>query len=401
MKNRKKYLHYGQQQIERDDIKAVINVLKSQFLTTGPEVEKFESKLKNFIGSKYALVCSNGSTALMLAFLGVGINKKSTVIMPSNNFAASANSAINLGAKVIFCDSSPESGLVEPDHLEKVLFKKKIQNGFFVGVHMNGQCMNMLEINKICKRYNLKIIDDAAHALGTKFKYRKKKIMIGSGYSHATTFSFHPVKTITMGEGCAITTNNKKIYETMKLFRNNGIERNSKNFVRAEMREKKVIDPSYYEIHKFGYNFRASDINCILGRSQLSKINKFLSIRKKLVNQYDKMLRPLSNFLTPIKKYTHSETSFHLYVVLIDFSKININRTKFMSILKKFKIGTMVHYIPLHLQPVYRNLVKKSLQSSEEYYNKCLSLPLHTNMNKSDVTYIVETMTTIFEKFKK
>ena len=239
LKNRKKYLHYGQQQIERDDIKAVINVLKSQFLTTGPEVEKFESKLKNFIGSKYALVCSNGSTALMLAFLGVGINKKSTVIMPSNNFAASANSAINLGAKVIFCDSSPESGLVEPDHLEKVLFKKKIQNGFFVGVHMNGQCMNMLEINKICKRYNLKIIDDAAHALGTKFKYRKKKIMIGSGYSHATTFSFHPVKTITMGEGGAITTNNKKIYETMKLFRNNGIERNSKNFVRAEMREKK------------------------------------------------------------------------------------------------------------------------------------------------------------------
>ena len=131
MKNRKKYLHYGQQQIERDDIKAVINVLKSQFLTTGPEVEKFESKLKNFIGSKYALVCSNGSTALMLAFLGVGINKKSTVIMPSNNFAASANSAINLGAKVIFCDSSPESGLVEPDHLEKVLFKKKNSKWIF------------------------------------------------------------------------------------------------------------------------------------------------------------------------------------------------------------------------------------------------------------------------------
>ena len=399
MKNRIKYLHYGQQQIEQDDIEAVINVLSSQFLTTGPEVEKFEKKLRNFIGSKYALVCSNGSTALMLAFLGLGINKKSTVIMPSNNFAASANAAINLGAKVIFCDSSPESGLVEPDHLENVLLKRKIKNGFFVGVHMNGQCMNMYEINKICRRYSIKIIDDAAHALGTKFKYRNKKLMIGSVFSEATTFSFHPVKTITMGEGGAITTNNKKIYENMKLFRNNGIERNSKNFLKDE-KKKKIVDPSYYEIHKFGYNFRASDINCSLGSSQLSKINKFLSIRNKLVKEYDKMLKPLSNFLIPIKKYTHSETSFHLYVVLIDFSKINIDRTKLMTILKKYQIGTMVHYIPLHLQPAYCNLIKKSLHNSEEYYNKCLSLPLHANMNKSDVTYIVERMTMIFERFK-
>ena len=264
--------------------------------------------------------------------------------------------------------------------------------------------MNLSEIRKICLKNKIKIIEDASHALGTSFKNENgKESLIGScKFSDLTTFSFHPVKTITMGEGGAVTTNSKKLFKLLKLYRNNGIERNNLKFKNNRLSRDKngKLDPSYYELHKIGYNFRASDISCALGKSQLQKINIFLNHRKKLVNYYDSSIKKLFPYIKPIKKYKFSNTSFHLYVILIDFSKISITKVELINLLKKRNIGTMVHYIPLHLQPTFKKLSKIKLLDSENYFKNCLSIPLHVNMNKKEVDYVVNSLELIIRKHK-
>jgi dTDP-4-amino-4,6-dideoxygalactose transaminase len=385
--NKKDFLHYGQQKIEQDDIDSVIKVLKSDFLTTGPIVKKFEDKLCDITKSKYSVVCSNGSTALTLAYLSLGIDKETTCIMPSLTFAAAANAARVLGAKVIFCDNCPDSGLVRPIDLINILKKNKFKKAFFIPVHLNGQSIDLESLSTICLKYNIKMIEDASHALGTKFVKGNESIScVGScEYSEMTTFSFHPVKTITMGEGGAVTTNNKKIYDKLLLFRNNGIMRSPDLFKERKPDNKGFKDSSYYEIHENGFNFRASDINCALGLSQIKKLTKIANKRKKLASIYDNLLLD-ENWLKAIKKFPFSDTVFHLYVVLINFEKKKIQRPELIHKLRENNIGTMVHYIPLHLQPIFKG--KNKLEGAEKYYNQCLSLPLHTNMRASDVKLV-------------
>jgi len=400
MRKEKKYLHYGHQDIDEADIKSVLNVLKSDFLTTGPEVEKFESEISRYTGSKYTVVCSSGSTALVLACMAIGIKKDSVVFVPSITFAASANAAKVLGAKIIFCDCCPESGLVLPEDLKIAIKNVKFKEAFFIGVHMNGQCINLEEISKLCKKFNIRIIEDASHALGTIHKSKNGKLSkIGSCfYSDLTVFSFHPVKTITMGEGGAVTTNNKKFYDLLKLYRNNGIERNYKKFKNKNLSKDSEgnLDQSYYELHDVGFNFRASDIHCALGRSQLRKLDSFIETRKKLVRLYNSLFEEQVKIIKPVKQFACSKTSYHLYVVLIKFSMLKISKARMMKILKHEKIGSMVHYIPLHLQPFYNS--KKQLSGSESYFRDCLSLPLHTKMTFSDVKFVVEKVKKILTK---
>mgnify|MGYP006182127217 CR=1 FL=1 len=402
LKTPKNFLHYSKQCIDKSDIISIEKVLKSDFLTTGPEVEKFEKKLSKIVGSKYALVCSNGSVALYLAYLSLGLKKNTIVILPSITFAAAANAAKMLGFRIIFCDVSPLSGLVTKEGLEKTIIKNKIKGGLFVPVHLNGQSVDLEEINKVCHKYKLKIIEDASHALGTLFKSKGTISSIGAcKYSSMTTFSFHPVKNITMGEGGAITTNNKDLFEKLILLRNNGIQRNS-NFFQSNkfaFDNDKNLNPNYYEIQSIGLNFRASDINCALGNNQLNKLKKFVNKRNIVINKYDYSLKELKPLLCPIEKYEYSITSFHLYVVLINFDKLLISRAKMINILKKKKIGVQVHYPPLHLQKIYGS--KKKLPGSEEYYSKCLSLPLFPQLQINEVEYITETIKDIILKYKK
>lgn len=404
MKKIEKYLHYGQQRVDNDDIKAVVKVLKSDFLTTGPEVEKFETALKIYTESKYAVVCSSGSTALSLAYMAIGIDRNSTVFMPTITFAATANAAKVLGANVIFCDCCSKSGIVKPEYLLNSLKKNSYTNGFFIGVHMNGQSMDLSKLKKICDTNKVKFIEDASHALGTTYISKNgKEFKIGScKYSEMTTFSFHPVKTITMGEGGAVTTNSKKMFDLLRLFRNNGIERLNTKFKNYKLSRDKngIIDPSYYELHKIGFNFRASDIACALGGSQLKKMKKILIQRKKLVAYYDFFLKKLRPYIKPINKFDFSNTLFHLYVILIDFSKLSLTKVEFMKQLKNKNIGSMVHYIPLHLQPTFSSSKEPNLKEAEKYYKQCLSIPLHTNMTKKDVNYVVNSLELIIKSNK-
>ena len=389
---KRSFLHYGQQDIDKTDINAITKVMKSDFLTTGPMVERFEKKLASYANSKYAVVCSNGSAALLLSYLSLGMDNKTDCIIPSLNFAAAANAAKVLGSNLIFSDSCPESGLVRPKDLLQALTKRKYSKVFFVPVHMNGQAVNLEKLSQICRKNNVNIIEDASHALGTKFKKNDgRTFMIGSCYySQMTTFSFHPVKTITMGEGGAVTTNNKNIYEKLVKYRNNGIVRSPTSFKNKRIDFSKILDNSYYEIHNYGLNLRASDIHCALGLNQLKRIDKFALKRKKIVSMYDELFSSEKQWVKPIKKINHSVSVFHLYVILLNIKKIKVSKSKLISALRKNLIGTMVHYIPLHLQPVFSNEI--NLIGAEKYYNNCLSLPLHTNMNFSDVKRVVRNL---------
>lgn len=398
MLKKKEFLHYSKQCIDHTDLKCIEKVLKSDFLTTGPEVKKFENKLSNYVGSKYAVVCSNGSVALYLACLSLNLPKGTKIIIPSITFAAAANVAKMLDFKIIFCDVESSSGLVTKNILEDTIIENKITKGLFLPVHLNGQSVDLPEISKVCNKYSISIIEDASHALGTKIMKRKKISKIGScDYSKMTTFSFHPVKNITMGEGGAITTNDKTLYEKIILLRNNGIQRDPKFFSNKGAYDKNnILNPNHYEIQSIGLNFRASDLNCALGTNQLNKIEKFIIKRKKIVERYDEKFSSLADFLKPVKKFNFCNTSYHLYVLLIDFEKIGLTRAHIINQLKNRNIGVQVHYPPLHLQKIYG--FSKKLTGSEEYYKKCLSLPLFPQLTFSDVDYVAMQLKNLIKK---
>jgi len=375
---------YGQHYLDNNDFLEIQKVLKSDFITQGPTIKKFENKISQKVGSKEALVCSSGTSALHLALISINIKEGDYVIIPAITFLAAANSVKYLNAKIIFTDVNHESGLVEPENLEKTIQECKKLNILgkvkaFIPVHLNGQCVDLKPINYICKKNNIKIIEDSCHALGSKYKplNSNKKYKIGDcSFSDISTFSFHPVKNITTGEGGALTFNKKEIKKKLKVFRNHGIIKSKKFF--------------NYEVKELGFNYRLSDINCALGLSQLKKINYFIRKRKNLFDYYNKKISNLSLYLKPIKTYKYCEPAWHLYVVRIDFKKIKVNKNKFAKELLKKGIGSQVHYVPLIFQPLYKKELRISnYKGAKEYYKNCLTLPLSVNMRYRDIDYIV------------
>lgn len=368
---------YGRHSIDQKDIDAVVQVLQSDWLTCGPLVERFEKKLEEVVSAKHAIACSNGTTALHLALLALGIRAGDVVLVPSITFLASANAARYVGADVVFVDVDPSAGLMTAQTLEQAILQNRDKSlKAVVNVHLAGQCEVLEEIYEVAKKYNLLIIEDAAHAVGTMYIDKNgDQYPIGSNaFSDITTFSFHPVKTIAMGEGGAVTTNDPMVAKKLKLLRSHSMMRDASEWEEIE------VGPWYYEMKELGYNYRISDINCALGLSQLEKLDAFKANRQRIVDFYDNEFTQIQN-VTPLKKLSCSNTAWHLYVALIDFEKMKKSRAELMTDLKEKGIGTQVHYIPVHKQPYYKKLYgDQTLTGAENYYRKCLSLPLYCGL---------------------
>src|SRR5574344_267723 len=364
------YIPYGRQRIDQDDIQAVVDVLESDFLTTGPKIEEFENAVAKVTGAKYGVAISNGTAALHAACYAAGVTKGYEVITTPITFAASANCALYCGATPVFADIDPKTYNICPEDIEeKITSKTKA----IIPVHYTGQPCEMENIHKIAKEHNLIVIEDAAHALGADYKGRK----VGS-ISDMTTFSFHPVKHITTGEGGMILTNNKDYYERLKLFRSHGITRD------AELMNKND-GPWYYEQLDLGYNYRITDIQCALGISQLKKLDAFVEKRRNLAARYNEAFKDTECVTVPYQK-EGCNSSWHLYVIQVD------NRKKVFEQLRAAGIGVNVHYIPVYKHPYYQNNGYKnvSCKNAENLYEHLISLPLYPALTTEQQDYVIE-----------
>lgn len=382
-------ISYGRQCIDQNDIDAVVNVLKGDWLTCGPSVDHFERKLKEHTNATYVAACSNGTTALHLALLALGVGPGDSVLVPAITFLASANAVRFTGADVVFVDIDPTTGLITPETLEDAIKKKQHANfKALINVHFAGQCANLEDIQVFAKKHNLKIIEDAAHAIGTSYIDSKGiSHQIGSNaYSDVTTFSFHPVKTIAMGEGGAVTTEDPKLYQKISDLRTHGMIRDENRL------NNESHGPWYYEMQELGFNYRISDINCALGASQLEKLDFFTQDRLKTVEYYDSELSGLKN-IKIMKRLNHSKTAWHLYVAFIDFDVIGKSRKEVVQELRDQGIGTQIHYMPLYQHPYYEKLYGKiALPGAEAYYKVCISLPLFVGLTEKDKHNVVSAL---------
>jgi UDP-4-amino-4,6-dideoxy-N-acetyl-beta-L-altrosamine transaminase len=385
------FLPYGRQTIDDDDVAAVAAVLRGDALTTGPEVDRFEQALADVTGAAHAVSCSNGTTALHLAVAALGVGEGDHVVVPSVTFLASANCARYVGADVTFADVDPDTGLLTAAHFEAAIARAprgKVKA--VIPVHLNGQCCDMPAIAQVAKRHNIAIVEDACHALGGTMADGSR---VGDcAHSSAVCFSFHPVKTIATGEGGAVTTNDTALDSKMRTLRSHGMVRQPETPASPDLAldAQGNANPWYYEMPEIGWNYRLSDIHAALGRSQLRKLDKFVTRRAALVARYDAALAKATNRIRPIGR-SGGKPGWHLYVVQIDFAAAGKDRAAVMRALHGRGIGTQVHYLPVHLQPYYQRLYgRQSLPGAEAYYARCLSLPLFPSMADSDVDRVVD-----------
>jgi len=386
---------YGHQVIEEDDIEAINKVLRSNWLTTGPVVEEFEKSFAKQVGAEHAIACSSGTAALHLVSMITGSGPGFSSIAPTISFLATANCSRFTGADMLFTDVSSDTGLIQGQDLLDVLEQNDKANikSLYV-VHLNGQTCQIEEIAKIAKENGIYLIEDCCHALGTTYQTANNKISkVGAcEFSDFSIFSFHPVKTITTGEGGMITTNNPEYAEKAKSLRNHGMLRNPELFENKvyAYNQKGTVNPWYYEMHDPGFNYRISDINCALGLSQLKKLSRFIETRKSLMQCYDEELSELPSSVKPVARVENCSPALHLYPVLIDFSSLGKDRADVMNDLKHKGIGTQVHYYPIHKQPYYEKLYgNRDLPGAWHYYERVLSLPFHCGMTQEDVKFVV------------
>ncbi len=378
-----KNIPYGRQCIDQNDKKIVLNSLKNNFITTGPYVEKFENKLKKYLKCKFSHVCSSGTAALHLAMLSMDLKKNDVILMPSVNFIASYNMAKAMNLRVHLVDVDDDIGQITPKKVIECIKKNRIKKiKALITMHHGGYPEHTIDFYNLKKKYNFIIIEDACHALGAEYKYRNNFVKIGScKHSDICTFSLHPVKTITSGEGGVITTNNLAISKKIKLFRNHGINKDIKQHWK-------------YDILNVGYNYRLSDINCALGLSQLDKINLFLNKRKKIYNKYYKELNNFSSNLKIPKYSKNIKPSFHLFLISINFDKLGKKKDHFFKYLKSYKIFTQFHYIPIYKFSIYKEK-KTKLIGSEKYYKNVLSIPIFVELKDIEQKKII----TIIKKY--
>lgn len=380
-------IFYGHQFIDEDDIQAVVDVLKSDYLTCGPKIGELEEKLCEVTGAKYAVVCSNGTAALHIACLAAGVMPGDEVITTPITFAASANCALYCGAKPVFADINENTYNIDPAHVEKLTTER---TKAVVAVDYTGQSVELDRLLTHCREHNLVLIEDGAHVIGTSYKGR----MNGS-IADMTTMSFHPVKTVTGGEGGAVLTNSKEYYEKLLLYRAHGITRDPK------LMEHEPDGPWYYEQIALGMNYRMTDMQAALIISQLNKLPRFMERRKAIVKAYNEAFSRLPQLFVQ-QEIPESDTTRHLYILRIRPEKLTIDRKQFFEALAAENICCNVHYIPTYYFPYYEKLgYKRGLcPKAEKLYAEEISLPLYYAMTDQDVEDVIRAVTRIAEYFK-
>ena len=377
---------YGKQDISMQDIEAVIDVLKSDFLTQGPKVPEFEEILSSYTGSKFALAVNSATSALHIACMALELGEGDILWTSPITFVASANAGFYCGAKVDFVDIDPLTYNMCPKKLEKKLKDAAANNCLpkvLIPVHLCGQPCDMSLIKNLCDKYNVKIIEDASHAIGASYENRP----VGNcRYSDITVFSFHPVKIITTAEGGAALTNDSELAKKMALHRSHGITRD----------QDQMVEPShggwYYEQIALGYNYRMSDIQAALGISQMSRLDEFVEKRHEIANRYNHYLNGL-NVEVP-SNLANAYSAFHLYVIRLKLDKIQLTHKEVFGDLRANKIAVNLHYIPVHMQPFYRNMGFKcgDFPSSEDYYKDAISLPIYPGLSESNQKKVVDVL---------
>ena len=391
-------LPYGRQDITDEDVAAVTAALRSKFLTTGPRVAEFEDVFAAYVEAPYAVAVANGTAALHLACLALDVGPGDTVLAPTMSFAASTNGAAYAGADIEFMDCDPETGLVTPEAFVEAA-DRAVQKGkkpkVAVVVHLNGEHADLAGIFQEAQKRSIELIEDSCHALGTTYlDHDGKRCMVGScRYSTFSTYSTHPVKTVTTGEGGLITTQNAKLAKRLRDLRNHGIERDPDSFINQSMAFDPEGNPNpwYYEMQSLGYNYRLTDIACALGVSQMSRMEENAKRRRELKILYDEAFAKTNLPVTPVKGQDDVDAVRHLYPVHVDFDALGIERGRFMRELNAHGIGTQVHYIPTHLQPYYQSKHKDvSLPGAIEYYRTIVSLPFYPQLEDSDVNRVID-----------
>ena len=375
---------YGKQNINKDDINSVIEVMKSDYLTQGPTTPKFENKITHYCNAKYAVAVINATSALHLACLALKVKKNDIVWTSPITFVATANAARYCNATVDFVDISLETYNLCPQKLEeKLKSAKKIGKlpKVVIVVHLAGQSCDMQKIHKLSLEYGFHIIEDASHCIGGKYD---EKPIGNCQYSDITVFSFHPVKIITTGEGGACLTNDKTLYDTIYNLRSHGVVRNQSDM--------KSIShgPWYYEQIELGFNYRLNDIQSALGINQIKRVDNFVTKRHKIAQKYDKALSSFKNIKIP---YQDSKTysSYHLYIIRIEQEK-GEDRNVVFERLRNNGINVNIHYIPVYKHPYYQKFKYEPLPNAEKYYSEAISLPIFPDLNEKQFNFIIDTL---------
>lgn len=370
------FIPYGRQSIDEDDIKAVVEVMRSDFITQGSKIREFESALAAYCNARFAIVFSSGTSALHAAYFSAGIGLGDEIITSPITFVATANAAIYLGARPVFVDVEPDTGNINPELIEQAITKK---TKTIIPVHYAGHPVDLDPIYEIAKKHGLIVIEDACHALGASYKNQT----IGS-LSDMTVFSFHPVKHITTGEGGAVTTESREFYERLIMFRDHGITRDKGKF---------RFEPHgdwYYEMQFLGYNYRLTDIQCALGISQLKKLNSFIHRRRELLKMYENEFKGNPYFDLPFEK-PFARSSWHLYPIRFKNEYVEKKPMIFKK-LRERHLGVQVHYIPVYLQPYYKEIsnLQGVYPEAELFYKRQLSLPIYFGMKDKDAKQVIE-----------
>lgn len=394
-------LPYARQQIDAADIAAVVAVLASDWLTSGPILTQFERAFAAQCGAAEAIACANGTAALHLALLAAGIGEGDRVVVPTLTFAASANAVRLTGAEVVLADVDAATGLLTADTLAAALSEAPDARAV-VAVHLNGQCADLAALATVAGDRPLLI--DAAHALGGHYRPPNgAPEAVGSGQrAQLTTFSLHPTKILTAAEGGVVTTDDTALAERLRLLRGHGISRDPATFTEPTLAYASdgSANPWYYELQQLGLNYRLSELHCALALSQLSKLTDWVALRRQRVADYDAAIAalplPLSDWLRPPARNHCSDPAWHLYPIRINFAAIAIDRAALMNQLAAAGIGTQVHYLPLHQHPYYRHRYgEQSLPGAEHYYQQALSLPLHAAVTAADCERVITAITAI------
>ncbi|MBO4912344.1 MAG: UDP-4-amino-4,6-dideoxy-N-acetyl-beta-L-altrosamine transaminase [Butyrivibrio sp.] len=384
---RKEKLYYGRQWIDEDDVKAVTTALTGDLITCGPYVAELEKKLCEVTGAKYAVAVSNGTAALHCACIAAGLGEGDEVITSPITFAASANCAVYVGATPVFADIDPETYNIDPDSIEAHITDK---TKAVVAVAYTGQSVEYDRILEICDKHGLTLITDAAHAIGTKYNGKP----VGS-IGDMTCFSFHPVKTVTSGEGGAITTNDPELYRKLRLASQHGIVRKTEELCHES------DGAWYYEMQELGFNYRLTDIQSALLISQLNKLKKFSDRRKEIVNKYNEAFKDMPEIIVQ-KEIPESDTTRHLYVIQLNLDKLKCTRREFFEALSAENVQPQVHYVPVYFFPFYekRGYKKGLCPEAEKLYNGMMSIPLYPLMTDSDADDVITAVKKVAEAYR-